>query len=189
MPNMAGYRRAAVALHDIHEEDRQWILAELADEERSTVARYLDELNALGFTPANATRQGMSLSGVLPASPKKPFDRIRQATAAQMFAVLAQEPSSLIAQVMAIGHWPWAPAFLQMFPPLRRERIRTALTGTAEPASARKQFLVDAIASNLKEQDTDSGLQGAATLWNLTGAAVLRQVVSPIARLLRSWKR
>lgn len=185
MAKMTAYRRAAVALHELHEEDRKWLLAALPGEERSAVMQCLDELKALGFARVASPQHGVSLSNVFAAQPKKPIDRIRQASAAQVFAVLEHEPSSLIAQVMVIQDWPWAPAFLQMFSPIRRERLRAVLSCTAEPAPARKQFLIDALASSLKKQSAGPALQPAAKNWLLARVRALL----PFVHLSGVWKR
>lgn len=185
MQKMTAYRRAAVALHELHEEDRQWLLAALPGEERSAVMQCLDELNALGFARAASPQQGVSLSNVFAAQPKKPVDRIRQASAAQVFTVLEHEPSSLIAQVMAMQDWPWAPAFLQMFSPMRRERIRAVLSGTAEPAPARRQFLIDALADSLKKQSAGPASPPAAKTWLRARVRAL----FPFVHLPGIWKR
>ena len=47
---MIGYRRAAVVLHGMHEDDRQWILSELDSAHRTAVKKFIDELDSLGFS-------------------------------------------------------------------------------------------------------------------------------------------
>lgn len=146
---MSGHRRAAVALHGLHEEDRRWVLAQLPEEDCSTLSAYLDELKALGFDQKSSVSigGGSTLGNV--GAPAQPIERLQAATAEQMFHVLNSEPSSLIAGLLSIRDWTWGHSFLQMLPPARREYIRNAMNGMPSQAPGRTQYLIEACADRM----------------------------------------
>ena len=148
---MIGYRRAAVALHDLREEDRQWLLAELPDEDRGVLQGLLKELSDLGFEPArnaaNIPTMQATIAGNVHACAKA-GDIVRRANASDMVTLLEHEPSSLIAQILAVGEWPWKQSYLQALPALRRDRIASISLVPAQGA-ARNAFLLDWLAKRL----------------------------------------
>ncbi|MDO8033542.1 hypothetical protein O3297_08940 [Janthinobacterium sp. SUN128] len=172
---MSGYRQAAIALHAVGAADRRLILAELPAADRATLSAYLRELKELGFDGADADEV---LSTPVPPPPAvTSLDRIMAATPETMFAIFQHEPASMVAQFLALQDWPWAPALLDLFPAMQRERIRAARPYPVSDAPARQRFVFDAVFARVD-------------------AAVCQQPqtrrTSPLALLLRtvtSWTR
>lgn len=164
---MSGHRQAAVALFGLSEGDRRGILAELPDADQRVLRGYLKELAALGFDPAAeqptaAPAQPQPLPGARA--------RIAGASASAMAEVLANEPASLIAQLLAIAAWPWAADLMELLPPQRRKSVRDALDHGFAPAGAREQFLIDAVGAALAAHPAPSpaaaaGLASAFSRW------------------------
>lgn len=175
---MIGHRRAAVALHELSDEDRRLILDELPAEDRATLAQHLDELKELGFDDGRLLDDGFSGAGDQSVQTIMPVDRLRAATASEMFALLEGEPSSLIGQLLTIQNWPWADDFLAMLVGPRQDAVRAALSGPGSAnsmAGARAEFLVRAVVKRLPKLP-------ASQPNDLIGRAF-----SPILRLVKSW--
>ncbi|WP_300759393.1 hypothetical protein [Janthinobacterium sp.] len=145
---MSGHRQAAIALHGVGATDRKLILAELSSSDRATLTAYLDELKDLGFDGADAAEVLPSAPSPAPAATS--LDRIAAAAPATMFAIFQQEPASLTAQFLALQDWPWAPAMLDLFPAMQRERIRAARPSLAHEAPARRRFVFDAVLAQVE---------------------------------------
>ncbi|MBI1890120.1 MAG: hypothetical protein HYS18_05710 [Burkholderiales bacterium] len=187
---MIGYRRAAVALHGMHEEDRQWILAELGGEDRVALERFIDELNNLGFARDEAITTRLISLSARGLAPTNPHDRIEYATAAQMYGVLEAEPSSVTAQLLKCAHWPWEDAFLRMLDPLRRDKVRNLMTGYTVVAPSRKAVLIEVVAKRLQDglaingvSSSHKGMRKPAALYSV------RRALDPLSKLVTSWKR
>jgi len=189
MGNMTGYRRAAVELHALNEEDRQWVLGNLGEQDRTVLAQYLQELKDLGFNEA-ASLPGMTLAA--PSASRTAatrFERVRNASAADLFAILEHEPSSLIAQFMALHAWHWSSAFLQLFPAPRRERIRSAVPPATGVAPALREYLIDTVGARLGCNDNRPGPAVTMPVWRSLSMTSMRQVVSPVMRVVARWIR
>jgi hypothetical protein len=152
---MSGDRRAALALHAMAPADRDWMLGQLAPDERALLAPLLDELRSLGIAaepgldlgvPAAAAEPQMT---VVPAAPAvvettppaevplpSPIERVRGASAARVAAVLADEPARLLACVLAVDRFDWADALLQQLPTERRRAVRECMPPAVAPRLA-----------------------------------------------------
>jgi hypothetical protein len=164
-PKMSGYRRAVVALHEVCEQDRNWILALLPATERATLECYLDELKGLGFTSDAALSQPDSLDGstsggspmqATPDDARLSAGRLRSASAHRIVVILSNEPPSLVAQIMAIEAWPWTDSVLRLFEPAFRARVNQARTDLTYIAPSRRRFVVQAVARRLDTLDAKS---------------------------------
>jgi len=122
---MDGYRRAALALHGLGEVDRHWVLEQLRRTDRSRLAQLLEELKKLGIPPDPSLLADAQKRLPEPATPAP--DRIREASAASMHAILAREPVGLIAAVLRVESWPWQAAFLARLDPALREKVAASL--------------------------------------------------------------
>jgi hypothetical protein len=144
---MSGHRQAAVALYSLAESDQGAILAELPAADQTILRGYLAELAELGFDKA-------ANSGAVPLAPP-PADAqrasLQRASAAAMLSVLGQEPASLVAQLLSLGSWAWAPEFMELLTPARRALVREAASAGFAAAPAREQFLLAAIGAALRD--------------------------------------
>lgn len=150
----AGHRQAAVALYGLAASDQESILKELPEADQQILKEYLAELAALGFDKTAGLDDAVAMPSApaalpAPAAVAAPAERLRAAPAAVVMAILAHEPASLIAQVLALQTWPWAQELLDMLPPQRRKLVREALDAGSAAAPARARFLVDALAAAL----------------------------------------
>ena len=147
---MSGHRRTAVALHGLHEQDRQWMLAELAPQDQATVRAHLKELDELGFSYGPDMIGEVNKPPLDAASPLPPLQRLQLATVQQLLALLQEEPAALIARLFSLHAWPWQEALLNQLPAARRQRIRSLMQPI--PATSLDDFLIDALARRLQAQ-------------------------------------
>jgi hypothetical protein len=118
---MEGHRRAAPGPKPAPAPDRDGTIGGGTDRER--LARLLDEAGELGVGSDIPLRAEAREATPVPP----PRDWIRQATAAQMLAILSREPAGLIAAVLRIESWPWEASFLARLDPAVRERVTATL--------------------------------------------------------------
>lgn len=160
---MSGHRRAAVALHGLKAEDRQWMLAELPAADQQILQQYIDELDALGFSYGPELAVDLAAKPITkPVKADEPeniappgaLQQLQKASAEQMLACLQDEPASLIARLIALHDWPWREALLTQMSALARQRVRTLLADSVAnaPAPMLDDFLLDAVAARLREQ-------------------------------------
>lgn len=115
---MSHQRQAALLVHALGSEDSRWVLSRLPSNEREIVAHYLAELKKL-----NIPAEPGILQPLLGSSSTMTHDLIDRASAADMHRILEHEPIWLVRQILALRQWQWAPAFLALQSPLRRERL------------------------------------------------------------------
>jgi hypothetical protein len=139
---MNGLRRAALALHGLPEQDKRWVLERLGGADRARLAQLLEELQKLGIPPDESL-----LAYAQKDTPAEPApSRVRQASAAQMVAILAREPAGLIAAVLRIEPWPWQAPFLARLDPA----VRAGVAAAMQEDSRRSERLDDALRSCLE---------------------------------------
>ncbi|MDK2125124.1 hypothetical protein [Parachitinimonas caeni] len=145
---MSDTRQAALTLHALSAQDRDWVLSRLTDEQRSELTGYLDELVSLGIPrdsgliqaamanvpPVQSALQGLPARGLL-----------AKASGATMYAVLEEEPAWLMAQVLKAGPWSWQADFMSRLPESRRRALAQSLI----EASAIGEKVVDAMLNKL----------------------------------------
>jgi hypothetical protein len=149
---MNGHRQAAVALFGLASRDQVRILAELPAQDQRILQDFLAELAALGFDKAaNMADVAEPPPVTAPAAPLEPRVRLHGAAAADVLAAIAHEPAALIAQLLAIDSWPWAPDLLDALPPHKRKLVRDALDGGVAEAPARTRYLLAAVAAGLRQ--------------------------------------
>ena len=193
----SGYRRAALALHGLAEQDRSWILKELPDTDKVALTQLLDELDELGFSGDVAdvvqAADGSSVSSTAGphsgAHSMSRVEQVRRASAEDMFAILENEPGSLIAQILSMESWPWAARFLALFPEARRSRISSLISHGQEAIPARHEFLLQSVAGRLTEiagLPVSRGVNGGA--WIPGARTKLHALVSVVPFLAALWK-
>ena len=148
-------RRAALLLHTVSADDRDWLLAQLSTDERRLMEPLLTELRELDIPIDRelladaAGGDAGEVGGLAGADP------------ALVARVLAAEPLDLIARVFALGPWPWSGAVLAALSPVRREQLRDRLTSAKRPAGPRS--LLDARLLELVEARVQQSAQEAVS--------------------------
>jgi hypothetical protein len=173
---VSGHRQAAVALHALGESDRSAILDELPAADQATLRGYLAELDALGFDREVTAAAGAAAPQ--PRVPGEPQERLQAASAAAVFAALASEPASLVAQVLNLRDWPWAGDVVQLFAAPKRDAIRAARARDSATAPARARFLLNALDQRIDDADIAPPRQHGLA----AGVAALRARVSAWTR-------
>lgn len=120
---MEGQRRAVLAPRALPATDEHGVMNRLGGTDRERLTRLLEELDRLGMTSDPSLL--VDAGGRPPAAPLS--SRIREASAAQMLAILSREPAGLIAAVLRIESWPWEASFLARLDPQLRQGIVAAM--------------------------------------------------------------
>jgi hypothetical protein len=140
LPAFAGYldvagsvadtpRRAALLLHSVPAEDRDWLLSQLEPVQRQVVQQLLDELAELGI-PAEPQLldEVVGRIGPVAVDPQaSEIARLQQADLAALADWLGREPAGLVARVLRLHDWHWAPGLLQQMGELRRREVQAML--------------------------------------------------------------
>ncbi|WP_137939835.1 hypothetical protein [Chitinivorax sp. B] len=179
-------RKAALSLHALGAADRRWILAQLDDTERQQLEFHLDELQSLGI-PANAELA----SAVIQSQASCPADQpamsnaamcirhqLDNAPAADIVAVLREEPNWILAPVLKLGPWSWQPALLSALDANRR----TALVSMLHTQPALQEGFILALLSAL-----DSQLTMLPSQIDVAPSALTSTDQPPLLRWVRKW--
>jgi len=122
------YRQSALLLHGVGEADRNWILAQLAAEEREPLTQHLIELKGLGM-PVDGSLAARFLTQPLTQKDVREVKSAEcktfpDASVEAIHLLFEGEPMWLIAAVLSIRTWPWHDAFINKLDTSRREQIR-----------------------------------------------------------------
>jgi hypothetical protein len=152
---MTGHRRTAVALHSLHAEDREWMLATLSEADRNVVRAGLQELIDLGFDGAEADEFACTESIPAPqvlteVHSLSEAKQLQCATPEALFAVLANEPSTLIAYVLMLAKWDSIDQFTSFFAPQRQLKIHQAFQYGMQGGIKADAFLINAVVRRLQ---------------------------------------
>ncbi|MFZ6646134.1 hypothetical protein ACO0LO_10485 [Undibacterium sp. TJN25] len=187
---MSGHRQAAVALHGLSRQDKDWILNELPSGDRELLQQYLDELEELGFSNEDASGYDFAeqLAFTAPKGALSAIEHLRTASSMQMFQILEGEPASLIGRVLAIEGWNWADACVGMFSSVRQEQIRLAKSQRSEIPLAQKDFLLNTLGARLaalapERQQADLGAGEPSPVVSV------RQALSRIRHTVSRWSQ
>ena len=161
---MSGHRRTAVVLHGLQAQDRAWMLAELPEPDQAIVRAHLTELDALGFSLGSEMIAELNLTGLNhSAATLDSAQRLQQASAQQIVALLEHEPSALSARFFSLQAWPWQEAVWAHLAAPLRQRIRSSMPTT--PAAMLDQFLIDTLASRLQALPSVEPKPAPAPAW------------------------
>lgn len=157
---MIGYRRAAVALHELHEADRDWILGELLPEDRNALSNCLAEIKELGFASNQSFANEAMVRSYGETAVSTPLERLRSASAEDVYTVLKGESPVLIARLLKITDWPWTSQFMTQFGDAIQARLRELLSAATLTAPSLAEHLIIEVAGRLPgEKDVDSSEQ------------------------------
>ena len=141
-------RRAALLLHSMSTDDREWLLEQLSPPERSRLSPLLAELQSLGM-PTDPTLVSEALSTAKSDSPQHTLAH------SAMVQALLREPDHLIVTLLRCGPWAWQAALFASCTPARRRAIEAALqAATADPAPA--PALREALIEGVRERAAQS---------------------------------
>lgn len=186
MNEMDGLRRAALTLHGLLPADREWVLSQLDAADQERLSGLLAELTELGI-PADRDLVRDSLADRLTPGVGQPsaISRLRQASAGQLYPVLADEPDGLIAQILAIDDWPWFADLMAMLGDDRRNSV-AALLSWIDVKPAMRRVLVEQVAERIAVEmaATESHAVTPGTV-----ARKARPFPSWFSASLRPWRR
>ena len=119
-------RSAALTLHGLASEDRDWLLGRLSETHRALLLPLLEELRSLGIPGDPQLVQDLgSRPEPAPAVPAWP-QQLSGAEVATLARVLAGEPVALTRFLLAMQPWPWTAQFLEHLGEARRHTLEAA---------------------------------------------------------------
>ncbi|MFT4171324.1 MAG: hypothetical protein QM639_02095 [Rhodocyclaceae bacterium] len=152
-------RKAALLLHAMSEADRQWALARLSPESRTTAVAFLDELRTLGI-PADESlvREALDEAASQIRDKVETIDPLSSASPEVMLGLLRYESVNTIAWVLSLRDWPWREAFLSRLSPSLREDVLLACIPEVPPALAAsiRSVLAERLAAMAAHQTTSA---------------------------------
>ncbi len=173
-------RRAALLLHTVSANDRDWLLAQLSADERRLMDPLLAELRDLGIPIERELLAEVAGGGA------DEVGGLAGADPALVARVLAAEPLDLIARVFALGPWSWSGAVLTAMSPVRREQLRDRLTSANRPAGPRS--LLDARLLELVQARVQQSTQASTSLpYRMTAQPRPAQGATIVPGWMRRW--
>ena len=187
-------RKAALLLHTLSDVDRNWMLEQLPAEQRRRLLDLVDELRELGIPALPALLDAVKddLAGERSPAPSPDIDTdgwegwcaaIERAGPSAVWPILRSEPEQLIARVLALRDWSWAPAIAQWLDPLQRTTVRALLEqgGGSDYREAQKmnEYLLSRLSERVRALPADTRASGQPVGSVASGAAA-----KPARRLL-----
>lgn len=142
-------RHAALVLHGMSDEDRDWVLAALPAAERERLLPLLLELQEIGVTrDASVLGQLTVRSGrqSRKAAPG-PLESLDRQSVASLARVLNAEPPQLVACFLGLRDWPWHARLVRLLDPSRRQPSRRP-----QLAPALQEALLAAVGRKLESE-------------------------------------
>jgi hypothetical protein len=121
-------KRAALALHGLSAEDREWVLSQLTTSEREAVSGHLDELESLGFPHEVSDIVGEALADRQPVNRIPEVDIIDAAAPKIVHRVLKHEQPSTLALIMEYHPWRWQKRVMRALGRARSRAVQAAMT-------------------------------------------------------------
>jgi len=154
-----GYARAAKSLVALGSEDRQWLLSQLASDDRACVLEALQHLLAANDVEIQPATSSLTGDANMPASSRgQPVERtdhdiVEETEADALIPLLCEESDWLIATVLTQAEWPWADTFMESCSPARLERITIAMKTEAVALKPKvRQAVLSSLAHGLRQQ-------------------------------------
>jgi hypothetical protein len=161
-------RKAALLLHTLSDLDRNWMLERLPAQHRRQLLDLVEELHGLGIPASQALLDAVKDDTTAGRAPIcTPADdswesrcaEIDRAGPSAVWPILRDEPEHLIARVMAVRDWSWAPAIAQWLDPLQRSRVKGLLErgrpSTYADAQAMNAYLLSRLSERIRALPPD----------------------------------
>jgi hypothetical protein len=104
---MQNYRQAALCLHGLGPDDRQWLLSRLPDRHRAALHALLEELELLGIPGDQYPSEYARIAAPAGGEPGDAVLEIESASPEQIWSVLESEPDAIIRALLAARDWSW----------------------------------------------------------------------------------
>jgi hypothetical protein len=120
-------KRAALALHGLTVEDRNWVLSKLASRDQELLGGFLDELQELGF-PSELSDLAHEVDAKKTSLDAVPEVQLVDAAAPKtVYGVLKNEQVPTIALVMAYHPWQWRKRVMRLLGRAKRRSVEQAI--------------------------------------------------------------
>jgi hypothetical protein len=178
-----GHRRAALALHRLQGEDRQWLLGRLPEADRGEVLAMLAELDRMSLRAETADVEAVLAVRAEPdAAPAEddPWHALDRAEARAVLQALHEEPDRVIAIVCSLRKWRWLTELPDLLGEQRAASVARLMRGEPAPTPAVCDAVVAAVTARVAVGQRSNGFEGALEAAVRSGPAVNGK---------HSWKR
>lgn len=159
-----GHRRAALALHRLHEQDRQWLLGRLPEAERGEILAMLAELDRMSLRAETADVEAVLAMRAEPdAAPAEddPWHALHRAEARTVLQALHDEPDRVIAIVCSLRRWRWLTELFDLLGEHRTASVARLMRGESAPAPAVCDAVAAAVTARVVAGQPPHGFEGA----------------------------
>jgi len=121
---MDAYEKSAERLMDASVEDRVWVLAQLAPEDRIRIVAMLrDMVETPGEPQPDMVNSGAETGRQQPSPANEVFPALASADSEAIENLLEGEPDWMVAMLVRDARWPWVEGFLSGLDSARLQRI------------------------------------------------------------------
>jgi hypothetical protein len=178
-----GHRRAALALHPLHEQDRLWLLGRLPEAERGEVLAMLAELDRMSLRAETADVGAMLAVKTEPdaaSAEDDPWSALDRAEAGAVMHALREEHDRVIAIVCSLRKWRWLTELLDLLGEHRAASVARLMRAGPAPSPAVCDAVAAAVMARVVAGQRPNGFEGALEAAVRSGPAVNGK---------HSWKR
>ena len=129
-------KKASLLLFSLNEIDRQWMFDHLPSEQTNRLKGHIAELIDIGLQPDNAVIQDLLRQSNATEVAQESFnsseltkksDSVDQLSSEEISTLLAGEPEAVVALILSVKNWRWAPNYLAGLPVQTREQVRSLI--------------------------------------------------------------
>lgn len=128
-----GMRRAALSLHALTPQDRDWMLQVLPEHQAGALESLLGELRELGIPPGEDLLRDVEVSRA-GSEPESKVRQLHRCTPEELARILRQEPAALTGTLLAAHCWSWSDELLRSLDPHLAQRLRNRSPSVRTPA-------------------------------------------------------
>lgn len=155
-----GYRKAARALLRLDAADRDWLLEQLAEDDRTRVRDVMVQIGAGEADERTSvpteTAAAPAVEAKAPPRNEGDLELLQRADVTEMQEILADEPDWVVAVVLGHRVWPWGAEFLHGLPPKRVDHLARVAEQVAVNLTPRaKAEILDACAARLHRAEPE----------------------------------
>lgn len=160
---MEAYKKAALYLHGLNEEDASWMLQQLPEDKSSFLQTILDELQQLGIPKERTLLDDVlsSQQGIQAETAEREVSFLASIDAGDIVSAFESESDEVFALFLSIHEWPWKEQALSGSG-LREQKLKyyTAANTDVQISEKAKRALIKSVFTVINSQTERSVSQG-----------------------------
>jgi flagellar motor switch protein FliG len=168
---MKGVRKAALYLHGLNSDDRNWLLDALSEEERKSINPALSELKQMDIPKGEAWLS--EIDNVHPQEDNNldienteiEFNTIDRSDITKISHILTREPNEIVVLLLKLRLWSWRQSYINNLYLKKQKRIVKALEEPKAPIKNKvESALMTAFANQVRSKQKDKNNSFEAAL-------------------------